>query len=153
MHLLLGETIEGMSSKAVSQVATVHQAAHTASRVVAIVLALRKIFLRLNLDFKKLMSVLQRQWRCISKTDLTFRRCDCPQTQFAPKGNLGEQWLLDNKRPGKRVPLDCSVRCMGFPGALGGVEKGELSNFIRILDVVDLSFFCMHVVCHHDRQD
>jgi len=34
-----------MSSKAVSQVAIVHQAVHTASRVVAIVLALRKLFL------------------------------------------------------------------------------------------------------------
>ena len=56
MRLLLGETIEGIFSKAVSQVATVHQAVHTASRVVAMVLALREFVMLLNLDSKKLMS-------------------------------------------------------------------------------------------------
>ena len=45
------------------------------------------------------------------------------------------------------MPPDCSVRCIEFPGALCAVEKGKLSNCIRILDVVNLSFFfCVHVV-------
>jgi hypothetical protein len=44
------------------------------------------------------------------------------------------------------VPPEYSVIWMEFPGALSAVEKGKLSNCIRILDVVNLSNFCVHVV-------
>ena len=55
MRLLLDGTIEGISSKAVSQVAIAHQAVHIASRVV-VTLALREFVMSLNLDSKKLMN-------------------------------------------------------------------------------------------------